>query len=157
MLAYGKAHWKSAGVSFHENFWLAASAAGPVITLAIVVAIPDVANMRFRAAGAMRAAEDQRRVSEVSGPRDRPSRDDAVTGPATVGHPVGGPGNQIERCWVVLRKSDRLGGALRPSRSRLSRTAWTWVPPWLAIVVAVGGVGLLAWTLLRGAGDTRRG
>ena len=77
MLAYGKAHWKSAGVSFHENFWLAASAAGPVITLAIVVAIPDVANMRFRAAGAMRAAEDQRRVSEVSGPHDRPSRDSA--------------------------------------------------------------------------------
>lgn len=25
------------------------------------------------------------------------------------------------------------------------------VPPWLAIVVTVGGVGLLAWTLLRGA------
>lgn len=25
------------------------------------------------------------------------------------------------------------------------------VPPWPAIVVAVGGVGLLAWTLLRGA------
>jgi hypothetical protein len=24
------------------------------------------------------------------------------------------------------------------------------VPPWLAIVVAVGGVALLAWTLLRG-------
>jgi hypothetical protein len=26
------------------------------------------------------------------------------------------------------------------------------VPPWLAIVVAVGGVGLLAWNLLRGVG-----
>ena len=76
VLAYGKAYWKPVGVSFHENFWLA-SAAALVITLAIVVAIPDVANIRFRAAGAMRAAEDQRRVSEVSGPHDRLSRDSA--------------------------------------------------------------------------------
>ena len=38
VLAYGKAYWKPVGVSFHENFWLAASAAALVITLAIVVA-----------------------------------------------------------------------------------------------------------------------
>jgi len=152
VLAYGKAHWKTAGVSFHENFWLAASAAAPVITLAIVVAIPDAANMRFRAAGAMRAAEGQRRVSEVSGPHDRPSRDSA---------------------------GDRAGESLRATRWAVQVTRWNvqlcyanliaqavllavslaalaygldLVPPWLAIVVAVGGVGLLAWTLLRGAG-----
>lgn len=41
MLAYGKVRWKTVGVPFHENFWLAASAAAPVITLAIVVAILD--------------------------------------------------------------------------------------------------------------------
>jgi hypothetical protein len=35
-------------VSFHKDFWLAASAAAPVITLAIVVAIPDAAGIRFR-------------------------------------------------------------------------------------------------------------
>jgi hypothetical protein len=152
VLAYGKAHWKTAGVSFHENFWLAASAAAPVITLAIVVAIPDAANMRFRAAGAMRAAEGQRRVSEVSGPHDRPSRDSA---------------------------RDRTGESLRATRWAVQVTRWNvrlcyanliaqavllavslaalaygldLVPPWLAIVVAVGGVGRLAWTLLRGAG-----
>lgn len=90
VLAYGKAHWKTAGVSFHENFWLAASAAAPVITLAIVVAIPDAANMRFRAAGAMRAAE-------VSGgsPRSRArmigrAATAPVTGPASHCGPPGG-------------------------------------------------------------------
>jgi CHASE2 domain-containing sensor protein len=31
------------------------------------------------------------------------------------------------------------------------------VPPWLAIVVAVGGVALLAWTLATGSRDSRRG
>jgi hypothetical protein len=64
-----------AGVSFHESFWLATSAAAPVITLAIVVAIPDAANMRFRAAGAMWAAEGQREIFEVSGPESAPSYD----------------------------------------------------------------------------------
>ena len=62
-------------MSFHESFWLAASAAAPVITLAIVVAIPDAANMRFRAAGAMWAAEGQREIFEVSGPESAPSYD----------------------------------------------------------------------------------
>ena len=33
---------------FHENFWTAASTAAPVITLAIVVVIPDAAGVRFR-------------------------------------------------------------------------------------------------------------
>jgi hypothetical protein len=37
-------------VPFHGNFWLAASAAAPVITLATVVVIPDAAGIRFRAA-----------------------------------------------------------------------------------------------------------
>lgn len=37
-------------MSFHQNFWLAASATAPVITLATVVVIPDAAGIRFRAA-----------------------------------------------------------------------------------------------------------
>jgi hypothetical protein len=36
----------------------------------------------------------------------------------------------------------------------LAALAYTrdFAPPWLAIIIAVGGVALLAWTLLRGAG-----
>lgn len=62
-------------MSFHETFWLATRAAAPVITLAIVVAIPEAANMRFRAAGAMWAAEGQREIFEVTDPESAPSYD----------------------------------------------------------------------------------
>lgn len=90
VLAYGKAHWKTAGVSFHENFWLATSVAAPIITLAIVVAIPDAANMRFRAAGLC----GRQRVSGGS-PRSRAGRigraaTAPVTGPASHCGPRGG-------------------------------------------------------------------
>lgn len=152
VLAYGKAYWKPVGVSFHENFWLAASAAALVITLAIVVAIPDVANMRFRAAGAMRAAEDQRRVSEVSGPHDRLSRDSARDR-ADESLRATRWAVQVTRWNVRLCYANLIAQAV-PLAVSLAALAYglDLVPPWLAIVVAVGGVGLLAWTLLRGAG-----
>ena len=139
-------------MSFHENFWLAASAAAPVITLAIVVAIPDAANMRFRAAGAMRAAEDQRRVSEVSGPHDRPDRDSARD---RAGESLWATrwAVQVTRWNVRLCYANLIAQAVLLAFS-LAALAYglDLVPPWLAIVVAVGGAGLLAWSLLRGAG-----
>jgi hypothetical protein len=157
VLVYGKAHWKTAGVSFHENFWLAASAAAPVITLAIVVAIPDAANMRFRAAGAMRAAEDQRRVSEVSGPHDRPSRD-SVRDRAGESLWATRWAVQVTRWNVRLCYANLIAQAVLLAFSLAAlANGLDLVPPWLAIVVAVGGVGAPRLDLAAGSRDTRRG
>jgi hypothetical protein len=95
-----------------KSFWLAASAAVPVITLATVVAIPDAANMRFRAGEAMWAGRGSAGDLRDLGPRERAKlrhgpRPDR---PVADGHPMGGPGDQTERA-AVLREPDRLGGA----------------------------------------------
>lgn len=146
---------KTAVVSFHENFWLAASTSAPVITLAVVVVIPDAARIRFRA---------ERREQELL---------DLVASTAFAASeevlPV--PVTEPEKAAFDQRLI-RLGGAVRVTRRNvrlcyvnlfaqaallcvsLAALAYSrdFVPPWLAIVVAVGGVGLLTWTLLRGAG-----
>jgi hypothetical protein len=139
-------------VSFHESFWLAASAAAPVITLATVVAIPDVANTRFRAAGALWAADGQREIFEVSGREGTPGYD-------TVRDRIDQSLTATRWAVEVTRRNVRLCYANLIAQAALlavSLAALAYgrdlVPPWLAIVLAVGGVALLAWTLLRGAG-----
>jgi hypothetical protein len=146
---------KTAVVSFHENFWLAASTTAPVITLAVVVVIPDAARIRFRAARREQELLDLVASTAFAASEEVP--------------PV--PVTEPEKAAFDQRLI-RLGGAVRVTRRNvrlcyvnlfaqaallcvsLAALAYSrdFVPPWLAIVVAVGGVGLLTWTLLRGAG-----
>jgi hypothetical protein len=147
--------WETAVVSFHETFWLAASAAAPVITLAIVVVIPDAARIRFQA---------ERRKWELHLPANTASATSEEAPPA----PGTDPGNaapdelqpkspqwavQVTRRNVRLCYANLIAQAALLGVSLLALAySRDFVPPWLAIVVAVGGIGLLAWTLLRGAG-----
>jgi hypothetical protein len=140
VLAYGELCWDTAVVPFQENFWIAASTAAPVITLAIVVVIPDAAGIRFRA---------ENRKHEL---RHHPV-------PAADPEKFEKRLLKLERAVQVTRRNVRLcyanlivqAALLAVSLAALAYTR-DFVPPWLAIVVAVGGVALLAWTLLRGAG-----
>jgi hypothetical protein len=142
----------TAVVSFHETFWLAASAAAPVITLATVVVIPDAAGIRFRA---------ERRKWELHLPASTAS----ATSKEVPAAPVTDPGKAlpeqrpigVEGAVQVTRRNVRLCYANLIAQAALLAVSLAalaysrdFVPPWLAIVVAVGGLGLLAWTLLRG-------
>jgi hypothetical protein len=141
-------------VSFHETFWLAASAAAPVITLATVVVIPDAAGIRFRAARRRRELPDLAARASLAPPGGEPRV------------PVSGPGEAIEGramrlAWAVrvTTRNVRLCYANLIAQAALLAVSLAalaysrdFVPPWLAIVVAAGGVALLAWTLLRAAG-----
>jgi hypothetical protein len=135
-------------VSFHENFWLAASTAAPVITLAVVVVIPDMAGIRFH------AERKKRALLELVD--DTASVAAAETSPLPAANP-----HQPTLDWAlkVTRRNVRLCYANLMAQAALLAVSLAalaysrdFVPPWLAIIVAVGGVGLLAWNLLRGAG-----
>jgi hypothetical protein len=139
---------ETAVVPFHENFWLAASAAAPVITLAIVVVIPDAAGIRFRAARRERELLDLARTSfdtskEVpSGPDRAALRRQLMR----LGWAARATRRNVRLCYANLIAQAAL---LAVSLAALAYNR-DFVPPWLAIIVAVGGVALLAWTLLRG-------
>jgi hypothetical protein len=83
-------------VSYHEAFWVVTGTAAPVIALAAVVALPDVATLRA--------------LGQVN---------------------------------VIVQ-----AGLLGLSLSALA-TGGNVTPPWVASVLAVGGILLLAWSLRR--------
>jgi hypothetical protein len=145
---------------FHETFWLAAAAAAPVITLATVVVVPDAAGIRFRAA---RREQDLRDLAVRAAPATADGRQSvpvAKPGEAGTWPP---PPQRLAWAVRVTRRNARLCYANLIAQAALLGVSLAaladsrdFVPPWLAIVVAVGGIGLLAWTLLRAAG-TRDG
>lgn len=156
-------------VAFHESFWLATSAAAPVIALAAVVALPDLsasprAVLVLRAEVALQRAYDEiKRRTKVSGDTSALSADllKSVTD---------GPRNSLaeelglsaEPPWDRLRTLARLhqwlsfgnvitqAGLLAMSLAALAY-ARDVVPVWVAIILAVGGILLLAWTSVAGA------
>jgi hypothetical protein len=151
VIAYGRPCCETAVVSFNANFWLAASAAAPVITLAIVVVIPDAAGMRFRAA--RRERELLHLVSRsafVMSEEVRPEPEKAALQQRLMrlGWAVRVTRRNVRLCYANLIAQAAL---LAASLAALAYGR-DFAPPWLAIVVAVGGVAVLAWTLLRGTG-----
>ena len=146
---------KTAAVPFHESFWLAASATAPVITLAVVVVIPDAAVIRFR------AARRERELIDLVASAARAPSEKVPSGSATEPEKAAFDQRLIGLGWAVraTRRNVRLCYANLIAQAALlgvslAALAYSrdFVPPWLAIAVAVGGVALLAWTLLRGAG-----
>jgi hypothetical protein len=152
---YHGACCETASVSFHENFWLAASTAAPVITLAVVVVIPDTAGIRFQAERKKRALLDLVASTSSAASTETPPVPTADPDRAALER------QRIRLEWAVrvTRRNVRLCYANLMAQAALLAVSLValaysrdFVPPWLAIVVAVGGVGLLAWNLLRGAG-----
>ena len=133
-------------MSYHESFWLATSAAAPVIALAAVVALPD-------ASAAVYGAMD--RVGVTS----RPNLKDPVTLKEIRPNGL----DWAERLWGKARVISIVSffnviiqaGLLAVSLSALA-SEQNVMPPWGAIIPAVGGILLLAWALAAGATLRRR-
>jgi hypothetical protein len=121
-------------VSYHDSFWLATGAAAPVIALAAVVALPDIAVMERRA---------WIRYAKGAIPPDLKQKDPAGDLPKQLWHAV----NLI--WYVSLFNMIIQAAVLAVSLSALA-SEQNVVPPWIAIVPAVGGIILLAWTLAMG-------
>lgn len=111
-------------MSYHEAFWLATAAAAPVIALAAVVALPDMADATREASN---AAQDAVRYSVEA--RFESSSRAARSQYATLG--------------IVLAQAALLAVSL----SALA-THRDVMPAWVAIVLAVSGIMLLTVTTL---------
>jgi hypothetical protein len=115
-------------VSYREAFWLATSAAAPVIALAAVVAVPDATDIRDATGGALmdRAEENA---------------------PVFFARKLARTGTALHR--AALTNLLVQAGLLAVSLTALA-IGGDVVPPWVAIVLAVGGVLILAWTAMTG-------
>jgi len=129
-------------VAFYESFWVATSAAAPVIALAAVVALPDASTVRSVASRRYRRRRDQigdRHPLEA------------------IFEPLPGARElsmlQARSAWsasllvwgTTLVNLVVQAGLLAVSLSALAYQQNV-MPPWLAIFLAVGGILLLAWS-----------
>jgi uncharacterized membrane protein YbhN (UPF0104 family) len=62
----------TAAVAFHESFWVATSAAAPVIALAAIVALPDLSSTLAKTTQDVRTARDGRRPASGENPAADP-------------------------------------------------------------------------------------
>jgi hypothetical protein len=120
-------------VGFHESFWVATSAAVPVIALAAVVALPDASRM------AHTAARQRHRAQRNPDPtRDTPALVELL-----------GAAQDFwwSRLvwWTTFVNLTIQAALLAVSLSALAYDS-DLMPQWVAIVLAVGGILLLAWS-----------
>jgi hypothetical protein len=157
-------------VAFHESFWLATSAAAPVIALAAVVALPDLSNSP-RAVSVLRvgiqvqsAYDEIKRRKAVSGDTSELSVGDLLK--SVTDDPLKNLTQELrlmaEPPWDRLRTLASVhqwlsfgnvitqAGLLAMSLAALAY-ARDVVPLWVAITLAVGGILLLAGTSVAGA------
>lgn len=149
-------------MAFHESFWLATSAAAPVIALAVVVALPGslisvkaIAGLRL-----LRAVDLNRRAAELGGESEASSLADSAK---SLGlerlteedlesiEELAEPGTSALYTSAKVNRLLSLGnliiqaGLLAVSLAALAYDRDV-IPPWAAIILAVGGILLLAWT-----------
>jgi hypothetical protein len=163
---------------FYESFWLATSAAAPVIALAAVVSIPDSTNTASVAAfrskatvGALQPMIDRLRneLEQVKASRNKLT--DPVSLELQSSPDITAIQTELDSAMESLEDNDRYAEVTRRAAMNavwssinvlvqsgllaVSLTALAYdrdiVPPWLAIVLAVGGLLLLAWTVVSGA------
>lgn len=120
-------------MTFHESFWAATSAVAPVIALAAVVALPDAATLIGRAnsilQGTLRQSSNEYAGQETFlAMRARETRHWAwIAWLATLANMMIQAGLlTVSLCALAYRQDI--------------------VPLWLAIVLATGGILLLAWS-----------
>jgi hypothetical protein len=128
-------------VAFHDNFWLAASAAAPVIALAAVVILSDVSTVLNVYAEQIRVVRRRARMPD----RLRLELADGIPGLPRLdlsGYTWGSV--LMIRRGIVLNLIIQ-AGLLAVSLSALA-TSQDVMPMFVAIVLAVGGILLLAAT-----------
>jgi len=144
--------WETAAVSYQESFWLATSAAAPVIALAAVVAVPDATDVRDAALSAFsrraqRQAEHVQRL-EQNFPAELVQRLGGGVDPSVES------AGRLWRTGAALRWAALINLLVQAGLLAVSLTALAIggdvVPPWVAIVLAVSGVLILAWTVTMG-------
>jgi hypothetical protein len=151
-------------VSYHETFWVVAGTAAPVIALAAVVTLPD-------SWGAFKERLMSRRIDALLDPMNAESRElekrliagmiDAGLSPPRDPKAEAAEREEKDREFQSQSKKlyksafvNQLGSfanvVLQAGLLALSLAALTYgrdvAPPWVAIVLAVGGILLLAWT-----------
>jgi len=118
-------------VSFHENFWVATSAAAPVIALAVILLLPDGTTSAVRT---YLTWQHLKKIPPTPGRRFNPER-------------------ILARAYLYTAQVS-LGASvlnLLVQAALLAVSLWALayddnvIPPWAAIVMAVGGLLLLAW------------
>jgi hypothetical protein len=124
--------WETAAVSYQESFWLATSAAAPIIALAAMVALPDTADVTFA------TAREVSRLRQRTAPPDT-SRSEIV---------------KLVYRGLAVNFGSLINLLVQAGLLAVSLTALEVgvdvMPPWVAICLAVGGLLLLAWTLVVG-------
>ena len=148
-MAYPVTRCETVTVAFEQNFWLATSAAAPVIALAVIVALPDtsgviVESMRQRAIARFEIVVDIMNPPDGSTPATTAL--DVAEGAASVAavSKVVAAARIIRItsvCNVILQ-----AGLLAGSLAALAYNR-NIGPPWVAILLAVGGIVILAMTV----------
>lgn len=131
----------TAAMAFNANFWLASSAAAPVIVLAAVVTLPDATDvLSFGAYRSFKATTDKiLDQHRLTGHRD-------IEDIEHVQHYM----EWAFFVWILdIVNVIGQAGLLAVSLLALAYSR-AMLPAWLAIVLAVGGVLVLAFTLIVG-------
>jgi hypothetical protein len=123
-------------VAFHESFWVATSAAAPVIALAAVVALPDASTIAHIASGNWYRTRVRYRDTRR--------------------HPTAGVEITAARLtrwqawltwWAIFVNLIVQAGLLAMSLSALAYNHDVMAPP-AAIILAAGGILILAWSTM---------
>ena len=135
----------TATVTYHESFWIAASAVAPVIALAAVVAMSDAASIM----GEARRAEYSMRMSRIlAGARllDEAYRRDLAA--AQQDRVAEGEARGAGKWSLIAWLGTLLNLAIQAALLAVSLWALAYhedvIRPWVAIIPAIGGIVLLA-------------
>jgi hypothetical protein len=125
----------TAAVAFHKSFWVATSAAAPVIALAAVVALPDASAMLDAASRQLRQT---RRLTDDHAGFDFRARIILAILQASWLY------------WFLVWGATVVNLIVQAGLLAVSLSALAFqqnvMPPWVAIALAVGGILLLAWS-----------
>lgn len=139
-------------MSYREAFWLAASAAAPVIALAAVVALPDARATEFQAvASSYDTFFDELFKSGVLSKSGEEflawmKEENRRSRPALAATRI----RQLVLSNVIIQ-----AGLLAVSLSALA-TSRNLTPPWVVIALEVSGILLLSWTVTGGTTIRRK-
>jgi hypothetical protein len=133
-----------------ENFWIATSAVAPVIGLAAVVALADVASIMGDASRTLARVQAARATAQAA----RGEAQDAVQAAwdPVLDRVAEGEAQDARKWALIAWLSTLLNLAVQAALLAVSLWALAYhqdaIRPWLAMILAIGGIVLLAWSTL---------